>query len=100
MLYYYFLASLAFWIKDSKLVAYLRRLADVVIDPDTKSVHWADFSAFERCITAGAEATTEALPKIRSVLRHERVFSVLRAGEGRRLAEAHLKSEDLALRLE
>jgi NTE family protein len=87
-------------IKDSMLVAYLRRLADVVIDPDTKSVHWADFGAYERCITAGMEATNQALPRIRQLLRHERVLSMLRAGEGRKLAEAHLESEDLALRVE
>jgi NTE family protein len=87
-------------IKDSKLVAYLRRLADVVIAPDVKEIHWADFGAFERCIAAGAEAAAEALPRIRHVLRHERVFSVLRPGEGKRLADAHLQSRDLALRLE
>jgi NTE family protein len=87
-------------IKDSMLVSYLRRLADVVIEPDTKAIHWADFSAYEQCITAGMEATSEALPRIRHLLRHERVLSVLRAGEGKRLAEAHLQSGDLPLRLE
>jgi len=87
-------------IKDSILVGYLRRLADVVIEPETKNVHWADFGAYERCITAGAEATTSALPRIRHLLRHERVLSVLRFGEGRKLAEAHLQSGDLALCLE
>jgi NTE family protein len=86
-------------IKDSMLVSYLRRLADVVIEPKTKAVHWADFSAYEQCITAGVEATDEALPRIRHMLRHERVLSVLRAGEGRRLAEAHLQSGHLRLRL-
>jgi len=87
-------------IKDSILVGYLRRLADVVIEPETKNVHWADFGAYERCITAGSEATSAALPRIRHLLRHERVLSVLRFGEGRKLAEAHLQSGDLALCLE
>ena len=87
-------------IKDSMLVSYLRRLADIVIDPDIRAIHWADFSAYEQCITAGMEATAQAIPRIRHLLRHERVLSVLRAGEGRRLAEAHLQSNDLALRLE
>jgi NTE family protein len=87
-------------IKDSKLVAHLRRLADVVIDPDTKRVHWADFGAYERCITAGVEATTRALPGIRQLLRHERVMSVLRPGDGKRLAESYLESKELAFCLE
>jgi NTE family protein len=87
-------------IKDSILVGYLRRLADVVIEPETKNVHWADFGAYERCITAGVEATSAALPRIRHLLRQERVLSVLRFGEGRKLAEAHLQSGDLALCLE
>lgn len=87
-------------IKDSKLVAHLRRLADVIIEPDTKRVHWADFGAYERCITAGVEAATRALPGIRQLMRHERVMSVLRPGEGKRLAETHLESEELAFCLE
>ena len=87
-------------IKDSVLVGYMRRMADVVIEPETKNVHWADFGSYERCITAGVEATREALPRIRHLLRHERLFHMVRHGEGRRLAEAHLRSEDLTLCLE
>jgi NTE family protein len=87
-------------IKDSVLVSFLRRMADVVIAPETRSIHWADFGAYERCIRAGEEAAIEALPRIRQLLRHERVMSVLRLGEGRKLAEAHLQSSDLALYLE
>jgi len=87
-------------IKDSIHVAYQRRLADVVIDPDIKKVHWADFGAFERCITAGAEAATRALPGIRNLLRHERLFSMLRAGEGKRLAESYLAAGDITLCVE
>jgi NTE family protein len=87
-------------IKDSIHVAYLRQLADVVIEPETKSIHWADFGAYERCITAGVDAATEALPRIRQLLRHERLMSVLRAGEGKRLAEAYLRSNEITLCLE
>jgi NTE family protein len=87
-------------IKDSVLVGYMRRMADVVIEPETKNVHWADFGSYERCITAGVEATREALPRIRQLLRHERLFHVVRHGEGRKLADAHLRSEDLTLCLE
>ena len=87
-------------IKDTVLVGLLRRMADVVIEPKTKSVHWADFGAYEQCITAGIEAARAAVPRIRQLLRHERVLSMLRQGGGRKLAEVHLRSKDLALCLE
>jgi NTE family protein len=87
-------------IKDSKLVSYLRRLADVVIEPNIKNIHWADFGAYDRCIAAGVEAARQALPRIRQLLRHERVMSVLRPAEGKRLAEAHLEGDDMGLCLE
>jgi NTE family protein len=87
-------------IKDSVLVAHLRRLADVVIEPATKGVHWADFGAYERCIEAGAEAARQALPRIRQMLRHERFLSVLRPAAKKRLAEFHLLAEDMALSFE
>lgn len=84
-------------IKDSTFVGYLKRIADVVIEPQTKHIHWADFGAYERCITAGAEAAESAVTSIRHILRHERVFSVLRPGPGKRMAEAHLQSGDFEL---
>ena len=82
-------------IRDSTLVSYLRRLADVVIEPDIKLVHWADFSAYHRCIEAGDAAARITIPKIRQLLRHERLWSVLRPGTGRRLAEMYLETSDL-----
>lgn len=84
-------------IKEMRHVSYLRRLADVLIEPDIKHVHWADFSAFHRCIEAGDAATTAAIPKILHLLRHERLWSVLRPGAGRRLAELHLEASDLCV---
>lgn len=78
-------------IKDAALVGYSRRMADVVITPSVGRVHWADFGAFERCIHAGDEAVTAAIPRIRELLRRERLFSIVRAGSGRRLAEMHLE---------
>jgi len=84
-------------IKEERLVAYMRRLADVVIEPDIKRVHWADFSAFHRCIEAGDAAATAAIPRIRQLLRHERIWSVLRPGAGRRMAELHLQSPELCI---
>jgi NTE family protein len=87
-------------IKDMKMVAYLRRLADVVIQPETQNVHWADFGAYESCIAAGIEAAQRALPGMRQVLRHERLFSVIRPGSGKRLSEQYLEARDLELLLE
>ena len=69
----------------------------MVIEPETRRVHWADFGAYERCITAGAEAAQTAVASIRHMLRHERVLSVLRPGTGKRMAEAHLQSDTLDL---
>ena len=82
-------------IKDSTLVGYLRRLADVVITPDTKQVHWADFGAYERCISSGDEAVTAKIGEIRDLLRHERLFSFVRTGAHRKLAEMHLQSNSM-----
>lgn len=84
-------------IKDAVLVSYLRRLADVVIEPDIKRVHWADFGAYERCIQAGAAAAEQALPGIRQLLRQEKVLSVLRPGAGRKMAEMHMQASGVQM---
>jgi NTE family protein len=84
-------------IKDTRLVAFHRRLADVIIEPEIKHVHWADFGAFQRCIEAGEAAASAAIPAIRQLLRHERLWSVVRPGTGRRLAEIHLESSELCV---
>ena len=86
-------------IKDGALVSFLRRLADVVIEPDVGMVHWADFTEYERCIQAGDDAATQLMPTIRALLRHERLFSMLRPGEGKRRAEIHMH-DDLEICLE
>jgi NTE family protein len=87
-------------IKDSALVSHLKRLADVVIAPEIKDVHWADFGAYERCIEAGAKAAEQELPRIRQLLRHEKFLSVLRPGPGRRLAEMYMETGEPELRIE
>ncbi len=84
-------------IKDTRLVAFHRRLADVIIEPDIKHVHWADFTSYHRCIEAGDAAAMVAIPAIRQLLRHERLWSVVRPGTGRRLAEIHLESSELCV---
>ncbi len=87
-------------IKDATLVDYARRMADVVVDPDVGDVHWADFGAFERCIAAGDEAASLAVPRIREIMRHERLFSIVRPGAGRKLAELHLNASDRTFAVE
>ena len=79
-------------IKDAALVNHSLSMADAVIAPAVGHVHWADFGAFERCIEAGDEAATGCLPQIRELLRHERLFSIVRPGGGRKLAELYLQS--------
>ena len=84
-------------IKDATLVAMLKRMADVVIAPAVKQVHWADFGAYEECIAAGDDATCGLVPRIREILRHERLFSIVRPRFGKRLAELHMQSPEFDL---
>jgi len=76
-------------IKDAALVAQSRRMADLVIEPAVRDVHWADFSSYERCIDAGDAAASAALPQIRSLLRRERWLSVIRPGRGKKMARLY-----------
>jgi NTE family protein len=87
-------------IKDATLVALLGRMADILIRPAVKHVHWADFGAYEACITAGDEAASEQIPGIREMLRHERLFSMVRPRIGKRLAELHMQSAGIELAVE
>ncbi len=87
-------------IKDSTLVTYLCRLADVVIEPAVKSIHWADFGAFEQCFQAGDVAASGQVDRIRQLLRQERLLSLLRPGSGKKLAESHLDAADQMLVVE
>ena len=84
-------------IKDAALVSFSRGMADLVIQPAVKDVHWANFGDFERCITAGDEAATQVVPAIRELLRHERVFSLVRPGRGKRHAELHMHASNVKL---
>ena len=87
-------------IKDSTLVSHLRRMADLVVAPDVKSVHWADFGSYDRCITAGDEAATQAVPQIRALLRRERFLSILRPGLGKKMARLHHGTGEAEIYLE
>jgi NTE family protein len=87
-------------IKDAFLVSYQRHMADVVVEPAVRKVHWADFGAMEHCIAAGDEAATGAAPAIREALRSERWRAVVRPSPGRRMAEHLLESDDFRVRVE
>jgi len=87
-------------IKDKILVSHLRRLADEIVEPDVKRIHWADFGAYDRCIKAGDEAARSALPRIRAMLRRERIFSILRPGFGKKMARLHLGTGEAEIYLE
>jgi NTE family protein len=79
-------------IRDAVLVEASRRLADVVIEPAVKEIHWADFTDFDRCIEAGDEAATRLIPEIKRLLRRERWLSMIRAPRGKRLARMQLRT--------
>lgn len=87
-------------IKDSIMVGLSRRLADVVVEPEVRSVHWADFAAIESVIKAGDEGASRAVPRIRDLLRHERWRSMVRAPSGKRMADRYLASAELRFSVE
>ncbi len=87
-------------IKDAMLVGLLRRMADVVVQPAVRRVHWADFEKFDFCIAAGDRAVVEALPAIRDLLQHERWKSMVRPHFGRRVADHFLDDDDSRLTVE
>ena len=87
-------------IRDSALVRFCRSMADVVIRPSVKGVHWADFGAFDRCIEAGDVETTAMLPQIKEKLRHARLLHLVRPSVGKRLADLYLQANDRAFTVE
>lgn len=87
-------------IKDSVMTELHRRLADIVIEPAVRKIHWADFESVDFCIAAGDAAATAAVPKIRELLRQERFRSMVRTPFGKRMAERYLASADLRFSME
>ena len=87
-------------VKDATLVRVLGRFADVVVEPDVKGLHWADFSAMEFCIAAGDEAATKMVPRIREMIKRECWRSLIRPRPGKRFAEHFMRSGKLNLCVE
>jgi predicted acylesterase/phospholipase RssA len=75
-------------------------MADIVIRPPVKDVHWADFGAYARCIKAGEAETTELIPQIKEKLRHARLLHLVRPSVGKRLADLYLQADDRAFTVE
>lgn len=84
-------------VKDDTLVGFSRRMANILIEPDVGHIHWADFGAFEKTIELGDAAATEAIPKIRQLLKYERFRSFFRRPPAKRHAAKHLESERYVL---
>jgi NTE family protein len=87
-------------IKDAVMTGLHRRLADVLIEPAVRKIHWADFDAASYCIGAGDRAATAAASAIRDLLRQERFRSIMRPPLGKRLAQRYLAASDLHFSLE
>lgn len=87
-------------IKDAVLTSMHRRLADVVIEPAVRKIHWADFESADYCVEAGDAAAGRAAPRIRELLRQERLRSFVRAPIGKRTAERMLAASDLCFVME
>jgi NTE family protein len=51
-----------------KLKRMTLRYADIVISPEVRSIHWANFNKVEECIAQGEKATERELPQIRELL--------------------------------
>lgn len=82
-------------IKDSVMTALQRRLADAVIEPAVRKIHWADFESAAYCVEAGDKAATEAVPGLRDMLRQERLRSFMSPSLGKRMAQRYLADADL-----
>jgi NTE family protein len=87
-------------IKDAVMTGLHRRLADVLIEPAVRKVHWADFDAASYCIAAGDKAATDVAGEIRELLRQERFRSIMRPPLGKRMAQRYLAAADLQFSVE
>jgi NTE family protein len=64
--------SRANMITSQNLAKMMAETADVAIFPDTKDVHWSEFSRFEELIEAGIESAREKLPEIKKAIRRKK----------------------------
>ena len=64
--------SRAEMITSRNLARMMSDTADVTISPDTRDVHWSEFSRFDELIQAGMESAKEKLPEIKKAIRRKR----------------------------
>jgi NTE family protein len=74
-------------IKSEALKRFQLQFADVVIRPDVRKHHWADFATAMRLVARGREATREKIPIIRRALDRARLSSLFGNTRGRKLAQ-------------
>jgi NTE family protein len=66
------------------------RFADVVITPEVKDHHWADFATAMRLVERGRQATRDSLPAIRRAVERARLGAIFGTSRGRKLAKRFL----------
>jgi NTE family protein len=65
--------------------------ADVLIEPDVAHIHWADFSALDEAIEAGARAAEAVVPEIQRLLLRKGLPPRMRFFRGKRLARLFME---------
>lgn len=56
------------WITMIHLNQFYLKMADLVLVPQVRSIHWADFSGYRKIVQAGREVTLENMKRVRRVL--------------------------------
>jgi NTE family protein len=72
--------------------------ADCVIRPSVEDIHWADFSAFDRCIDFGEEAARAHVMEIRKKLRPRIWRKISSTPDGRPSLDSKLHTHSLSFR--
>lgn len=72
------LASRANYITSKLLWEEKLKHADIVISPQVKTIHWANFKKGDFCIRKGEEATEEKIKQIQQLMRRKRWASLLK----------------------
>jgi NTE family protein len=73
-------------IKSEALKRFQCRFADVVIAPDVRNHHWADFASALPLVDRGRTAARARLPEIRRAVERARLSTIFGSSRGRKLA--------------
>jgi NTE family protein len=77
-------------IKSEALKRFQLHFADVVVTPDVKAHHWADFATAMRLVERGREAAREQVPAIRRAVDRARLATLFGTTRSRKLARQFL----------